>query len=77
MFISLTVPEDRPVFVNTALNKKITSSILPLWMGINPKDSCLTPKPKSTASTSPKLNKAGHYRPALFMFKNTLSTVII
>lgn len=59
MFISLTVPENRPVFVNTALNKKITSSIPPLWTAINPKDSCLIPKPKSTAYTSPKLNKAG------------------
>lgn len=77
MFISLTVPENRPVFVNTALNKKITSSIPPLWTAINPKDSCLTVKPKSIASTSPKVYKAGHYRPALFMFKDILSTVII
>lgn len=51
MFISLTVPENRPVFVNTALNKKITSSTSHLWMAINPKDSYLIPKPKSTAST--------------------------
>lgn len=51
MFISLTVPENRPVFVNTALNKKITSSIPPLWTAINPKDSCLIPKPKFAAST--------------------------
>ncbi len=59
MFISLTVPENRPVFGNTALNKKITSSTSPLWTAINPKDSYLTVKPKSTAYTSPKLNKAG------------------
>lgn len=77
MFISLTVPKNRPVFVNTALNKKITSSTSPLWTAINPKDSCLTVKPKSIASTSPKVYKAGHYRPALFMFKDILSTVII
>lgn len=63
---------------DTVLTKQENNVFYVTFMdGMNPKDFYLIPKPKFTGSTSPKLNKAGHYRPALFMFKNILSAVII